>query len=167
MITSIARWTAAAVACGVLARVAMALLTRRSEPTVSGTVGILLVFTVAGLAIGVVGSARTAGRTPWTRIIGLLGLGVFGGAGALLFPSTLVGGVALGRLRSTRSRGLALALVVLWVGGVCFASGGGDDPFGLRFGSARFISGTMLMAVVGVAMAYGASQLVRPWRSRP
>jgi hypothetical protein len=163
----VARWAAAGVACGVLARVAMALLTRRSEPTVSGTVSILLVFTVAGLAIGVVRSAWEAGRSPWTRIVGLLGLGVFGGAGALLFPSTLVAGVALGRLRSTRLRRLAAAIVVLWVAGVCLASGGDDDPFGLRFSSARFISGTVLMAVVGMVMAYGASQLVRPWRSRP
>jgi hypothetical protein len=163
----VVRWAAAGVACGVLARVAMALLTRRSEPPVSGTVGILLVFTVAGLAIGIVGSAREAGRTPWTRLVGLLGLGVFGGAGALLFPSTLVGGVALGRFRSTRSRRLAAALVVVWVGGVCLAAGSDDDPFGVQLGSARFISATMLMAVVGVAMAYGASQLMRPWRSRP
>ena len=89
--TAVLRWGLAGLACAVVARVGMMLLTRHPEPTRSGTVAILVVFTLGGLAVGVVDAARRAGRTPWTRLVALVGVGIFLGAGAVLGPGKVVG----------------------------------------------------------------------------
>ena len=161
---AVLRWSLAGLACAVVARVGMMLLTRHPEPTRSGTVAILVVFTLGGLAVGVVDAARRAGRTPWTRLVALVGVGIFLGAGAVFLPSTLVGGAFLSHRRvPTWARLAAVVAVLGWgVAMVRFASAD-NDPLGLYVATPRFLAGTGLMASVGLAMAWGASRVFAPW----
>lgn len=162
--TAVLRWGLAGLACAVVARVGMMLLTRHPEPTRSGTVAILVVFTLGGLAVGVVDAARRAGRTPWTRLVALVGVGIFLGAGAVFLPSTLVGGAVLSRRRvPTWARLAAVVAVLGWGMAMVRIASADNDPLGLYVATPRFLAGTGLMASVGLAMAWGASRVFAPW----
>lgn len=65
------------------------------EFTWRGTGFVLGAAAIAGLGLGLVEAARRAGRSSTWRLAGLLGMGVFAGAGAIMLPTALLGGLAL------------------------------------------------------------------------
>jgi hypothetical protein len=146
---AVLRWSLAGLACAVVARVGMMLLTRHPEPTRSGTVAIWS-SSLGGWRSG--SWTPLAGPdAPWTRLVALVGVGIFLGAGAVFLPSTLVGGAFLSHRRvPTWARLAAVVAVLGWgMAMVRFASAD-NDPLGL------FLASTGLMA--GVGRGLGASR---------
>jgi hypothetical protein len=154
----IARWPAPAVVAGAvvagaawggLARAWMRLISRDPEFPLSGTLFIVGGFAVAATAqaIALVSSrhpSRAFGRVG--RVVGIVGmLPLFVGAGAMLLPTVLGGGLALGRRSWTRPA-RALAAVVAAAPVVAISARLVDD---LGLGP-RVVAG-----VVGLLVVYG------------
>lgn len=91
------------IALGVAARVWMRFISEDPEFTWSGSIFIVLGFTVFGLAQAVVFAARNRNERRWkltiARTIGaVLMLPLFMAAGAIMFPTVLGGGLAMSRI---------------------------------------------------------------------
>jgi hypothetical protein len=103
---------------GVMARWWMRLITEDPEFSWSGTIFIVLAFTIAGAGHGVAWAVRRAGvRRRWSTTArvaaGILTLPIFAGAGAMMLPTVV--GVSLAGARSDwpRAARLVAALVAL------------------------------------------------------
>lgn len=122
---TLAMGVAGGFALGVAARVWMRLIAETPEFTWSGTLFIVLGFTIFGLAQSVAAAARQGHRRRWTltvaRVFGAVGmLPLFVAAGALMLPTVIGGGLACARAdwrQATRGIcGVVAALPVLFVG---------------------------------------------------
>jgi hypothetical protein len=103
-------------ALGVIARAWMRLIAEDPEFTWSGTIFIVAAFTIFGLAQSIVAVVRRRARRRWTltiaRIGGAIGLmPLFVGAGAIMLPTVVGGGLALFR-NDWRRVGRAICLLV-------------------------------------------------------
>lgn len=112
-------------ALGVVARAWMRLIADDPDFTWSGTLFIVFGFTIFGFAQSIVAVARRHARRRWAltlvRTIGTVGmLPLFVGAGAVMLPTVLGGGLSLARDGWSRiTRGLCLlvaAVPVVFVG---------------------------------------------------
>ena len=108
----------AGAALGVVARCWMRLITDDPEFSWSGTIFIVLAFTVAGAGHGVAWAVRRAGvRRRWSTTArvaaGVLTLPIFAGAGAMMLPTVFGASVATARTDWPRAARLAAALVAI------------------------------------------------------
>ncbi|MEO5608089.1 MAG: hypothetical protein ABIQ61_08770 [Ornithinibacter sp.] len=147
----------AGVTWGVVARGFMRLLTSDPEFTWAGTAFIVVLATVAGLAVGTVHGARTSGRSAWWRLAGIPFLGIFLGAGMMLLPGAV--GAAL-VIRGGRVLRVLGALMVLALP-VSLVTAGED-----RLRTAPQFVG--LLVLTGCVMVLGGAlvDLVRRWEPR-
>lgn len=109
----------AGAALGAVARGWMRLLSDDPEFSWSGTIAIVVVFTVAGAGHGLAARARRARRRRWStlgRVVGgVLTLGLFVAAGGVMLPTVAGGSLAVWRRdwpRWTRALPAAVALPV-------------------------------------------------------
>lgn len=91
-------------ALGTIARAWMRLISEEPEFTWGGTIFIVLAFTIYGLTQSIAFVARRKTKRRWTlgiaRAIGAIGfLPLFVGAGAIMLPTVVGGGLALHRVR--------------------------------------------------------------------
>lgn len=95
----------------------MRLISTDPEFSLGGTAFIVIGFTVFGLGQGFCLRSRLSGiryRRVVGRVLGVLSMIPLGmGAGALMFPSLVVGGIALNNPRTNRMLRLTLAVVAL------------------------------------------------------
>jgi hypothetical protein len=104
---------------GVIARAWMRLISDDPEFTWDGTIFIVGGFTVFGLTQSVVAVARRRDRRRWTltivRVVGTIGmLPLFIGAGSLMLPTVIAGGLARARVEwNTIARWICLAVAAL------------------------------------------------------
>lgn len=89
-------------ALGVIARAWMRLIAEDPDFTWSGTIFIVLAFTIFGVMQSIAAVARRRARRRWTltvaRVLGGIGfLPLFVGAGAIMMPTVVGGGFALNR----------------------------------------------------------------------
>ena len=112
-------------ALGIAARGWMRLISDDPEFTWDGTIFIVMAFTIFGFTQSVVAVARRTARRRWTltlaRVIGTVGLmPLFVGAGVVMVPTVVGGGLAFARVEWHRvARGICLVLAaapVLFVG---------------------------------------------------
>ncbi len=103
---------------GVAARAWMRLVSDHPEFSWSGTLGIVIGFAVFGLLQGVAAIGRARLRRPWarraTRLVGVVGLlPLFVGAGGVMLPTVVGGGLALVRTDWPRRARALAGLVAL------------------------------------------------------
>jgi hypothetical protein len=152
---------------GVVARCWMRLVTEDPEFSWSGTIFIVLAFTVAGTGHGVAWAVRRARvRRRWSTTArvaaGALTLPIFAGAGAVMLPTVLGASVAGARTDWPRAARLAAALVAIPVPIVIGADlvDGGITP--------GVLLGMVLMAITYAVVVRSSYAIVAPiadgWR---
>jgi hypothetical protein len=138
---------------GIAARAWMRLISTDPQFTVAGTGMILALTSISGLTLGILYGVRRAGRSRWWRILAVLCLPTFAGAGIVFLPAFLLGGLVY--LRHWWSR-LAGAGGILLAHGALWASLNGEpiNPWYLYSG----------FLVLSLTLAAGSAEL---YRSRP
>ena len=120
-------------ALGIAARAWMRLISDDPEFSWGGTIFIIIAFTIFGFTQSIVAVARRRTRRRWTltlaRVIGTVGLlPIFVGAGSLMLPTVVGGGLAFARVEWHRmARGICIVLAaapLLFVGGNLVSSFG-------------------------------------------
>ncbi len=153
---TVALGTIGALTLGVLARLWMRLISEHPEFTWSGTIGILVGFTIFGLTQSVAALARRRQWRRWptrfARVAGVVGiLPLFMAAGGLMMPAVVGGGLAVWRADWTKAMRAVPALLAM--ADVGFVSKGIMDDFGW---SARSVAGIVAMVVVYGAIVWAA-----------
>ena len=156
MLRSVAAGLAAGVVWGVVARGFMRLLTTDPAFSWSGTLFILGLSAVAGLAWGLVRGARRTGRSPWWRLAALPMLLLFFGPGIVLLPGAL--GVAAVLRGGPVLRVLGALLASLTPIAVVMEASG--TPTG------RELAGLAVMLGCVVALGWAAGEVLRAWPGR-
>ena len=142
-------------ALGIAARAWMRLISDDPEFTWGGTIFIVMAFTIFGFTQSIVAVARRRARRRWTltvaRVIGTVGLlPLFVGAGAVMVPTVVGGGLAVARVEWHRAaRGICLVLAaapVLFVGGGLVSSFGWSLHALAGFVGMLAIYGTVVLA---------------------
>ena len=142
-------------ALGIAARAWMRLISDDPEFTWGGTIFIVMAFTIFGFIQSIVAVARRRARRRWTlklaRVIGTLGLmPIFVGAGAVMVPTVVGGGLALARVEWRRlARGICLVLAaapVLFVGSDLVSSFGWSLQALAGFVAMLAVYGTVVLA---------------------
>ena len=142
-------------ALGVAARAWMRLISDDPEFTWGGTIFIVMAFTIFGFTQSIVAVARRRARRRWTltvaRVIGIVGLmPLFVGAGAVMVPTVVGGGLAFARVEWHRvARGICLVLAaapVLFVGGGLVSSFGWSLHALAGFVAMLAVYGTVVLA---------------------
>jgi hypothetical protein len=142
-------------ALGIAARAWMRLISDDPEFTWGGTIFIVIAFTIFGFAQSIVAVARRRARRRWTltlaRVIGTVGLlPLFVGAGAVMVPTVVGGGLAFARVEWHRLvRGICLVLAaapVLFVGGSLVSSFGWSLHALAGFVAMLAVYGTVVLA---------------------
>jgi hypothetical protein len=148
---------------GIGARAWMRLISDEPEFSWSGTIFIVAAFTILGLTQAIAITGRARARRRWsravTRIVGAIGmLPIFAGAGAIMLPTVVGGGIAVWR---TTWRPWARALVaVVAIGPIAFVAIDLVDTFGW---SPRSLVGlVVLLMLYGVVVAAARTAFVRP-----
>ena len=140
---------------GIAARAWMRLIADDPEFTWGGTIFIVMAFTIFGFTQSIGAVARRRTRRRWTltiaRVIGTVGLlPLFVGAGALMLPTVVGGGLALARVEWHRvARGICLVLAaapVLFVGSDLVSSFGWSLHALAGFVAMLVIYGTIVLA---------------------
>ncbi|HKX76082.1 MAG TPA: hypothetical protein VJR05_11920 [Acidimicrobiia bacterium] len=151
-------WTGAIAGClwGVLMRLWMRYIATRPEFSWSGTGYIIGASTLVGLCLGVAWWRWRLGRGNWWRLWGpvMLLLGV--GAGAIMIPAVLLGGLGWGR--TGWPRWLRLSLVAASMGAVTAVVAGDTRA------DRRVIATLVFLALLTVEI-WAASVIFRPSRS--
>ena len=142
-------------ALGIAARAWMRLISDDPEFTWGGTIFIVMAFTIFGFTQSIVAVARRRTRRRWTltlaRVIGTVGLmPIFVGAGALMVPTVVGGGLAFARVDWHRvARGICLVLAaapVLFVGSDLVSSFGWSLHALAGFVAMLAVYGTVVLA---------------------
>jgi hypothetical protein len=142
-------------ALGVIARGWMRLIAEDPEFTWSGTIFIVAAFTIFGLSQSIVAGVRRRARRRWTltivRVGGAIGfMPLFVGAGAIMLPTVVGGGLAVARKdwgRVPRAICVVLALgPVVMVGSQLVGSFGWSMRALVGFLSMLAIYGTIIAA---------------------
>jgi hypothetical protein len=113
---------------GVVIRVWMRFISTDPEFSWSGTGYIVGAATVVGTLLGVAALRRLRGGRGWWRLNGLAVLALGAAAGAVMIPSVLLAGLAIGR--RTWRRWLRLVLILVATGAQVFLFPTGDLPKG-------------------------------------
>ena len=155
-------------ALGAIARAWMRLIAEDPDFTWSGTIFIVLAFTIFGITQAVAAVTRRRARRRWTltiaRVLGGIGfLPLFVGAGAIMMPTVVGGGLAFNR---TEWRRAVRALCILAAAGpVVLVASQLVGSFGW---SLRALAGFVVMlAIYGtiiVATRYSIAALDDGWR---
>ena len=135
----------AGLAWGVVARLWMRFVSTDHEFTWGGTLFIIFGFGIFGLAQGVaLAGRRAAWRRPAltvARVVGGIGMvPIFGGAGALMIPTVLGGGLARARTDWSRWVRVVLVAVACLPPAFVFGSGLVEDGW-----SVRLVVGSLLL----------------------
>lgn len=148
---------------GVVARAWMRLISDDPEFSWSGTIFIVAAFTVFGLtqSVAVLGTARA--RRRWqrvvSRVVGTVGmLPIFAGAGVIMLPTVVGGGIATWRTGWQRWARAIPALVAL--APVVLVTVDLVDSFGYSWRSLAGFAG--LIAVYAIVVAAARVSFVRP-----
>ena len=145
----------AGLALGVGARVWMRLISDKPEFSWSGTIFILVGFTIFGVAQSIAIATRRRARRRWTltiaRVVGVIGLlPLFVGAGSVMLPTVVAGGLAYARTdwnRIVRVVCLAVAMLpVLFVAKDLVGSFGWSVHTLLGFAGLLAVYGTIVVA---------------------
>lgn len=148
---------------GIAARAWMRLISDEPEFSWSGTIFIVVAFTVLGLtqSIAVLGQARARRRSSRavTRVVGIVGmLPIFAGAGAIMLPTVVGAGIAT--WRSTWRPWARAVAAVFAVGPIVFVTVGLIKEFGW---SLRSLAGfTGLIAVYATVVGAARVSFTRP-----
>lgn len=138
---------------GVVARLWMRLISTDHEFTWSGTLFIVLAFGIFGMAQGLALVGRRAGwRRPGltvARVVGVIGMvPIFGGAGSLMIPTVLGGGLAWFRTDWPRWVRGVLAAVACLPPAFVFASGLAEDGWSITL----VVGSLLLLPLYGVIL---------------
>ena len=145
----------AGLALGIAARVWMRVISDDPEFSWSGTIFILAAFTLCGVTQSVAIATRRRARRRWTltiaRVVGVIGLfPLFTGAGSVMLPTVIAGGLAYARTDWSRiARVVCLAVAML---PVLFVAKDLVDSFGwsvhtlLGFAGLLAVYGTIVVA---------------------
>ncbi len=142
-------------ALGIAARAWMRLISDDPEFTWGGTIFIVMAFTIFGFTQSIVAVARRRTKRRWTltlaRVIGTVGLmPIFVGAGAVMVPTVVGGGLALARVEWHRvARLICLVLAaapVLFVGSDLVSSFGWSLHAVAGFVGMLAVYGTVVLA---------------------
>lgn len=159
----------AGTALGVVARCWMRLISDDPEFSWSGTIFIVLAFTVMGAAHGIVWAARRAGaRRRWTTVArvvaAVLTLPIFTGAGAIMLPTVF--GASVARSRTDWPRAVRALFVVLAIPVPIIIAA---DLVGNGV-TARSVLGAVLMVATYAVIVRSMDAIVAPiddsWRLR-
>ena len=110
---------------GGLMRLWMRFISTDPEFSLSGTGFILGAALLAGLALGTAYSLSRKTRRPWWRLLGLPVILLGGGAGSLMLPGVVLGGLAFGRRDWPKAVRIALGTVA--IGGTVAVLGLGNE----------------------------------------
>ena len=150
---------------GILARVWMRLISTSPEFTWAGTLSIVLVAAVIGLALGVVHAARRRGGSRWWRLLALTVPVLFLSPGMVLFPATVLGGWGLRRGPVARLVGAVAVLsapvilvVMSWQEVETSLTPYPENVYRLVLAAGGL--------VLGATAAWGTSVALGPWRRR-
>jgi F0F1-type ATP synthase membrane subunit c/vacuolar-type H+-ATPase subunit K len=144
----------AGLALGVIARAWMRLIAEDPEFSWAGTIFILLAFTIFGLTQSVARVVRQRARRRWTltiaRVFGVVGfLPLFVGAGSIMLPTVVGGGLAAWRADWRRALRVVCAIAAL--GPVVLVSSQLVGSFGWSLHAAVGFVG--LLAIYGTIIA--------------
>ena len=157
-------------ALGVVARAWMRLISEDPAFTWSGTLFIVLGFTVFGFTQSIAAAARRRATRRSTltvlRVIGIAGmLPLFVAAGAVMFPTVIGGGLALARVewrKITRT-----VCVVVALAPVVFVGNDLVDSFGWSLHTlAGFVAMVAVYSTIIMATRYTFARQDDGWRSR-
>ena len=150
---------------GVAARIWMRLLATSPEFSWAGTLFILTVAGLVGLALGVVYAARRRGASGWWRLFGLIVPALFAGAGLPLLPAVVLGGWGLRRGRIGR---VVAALAILSAPVILVAQSWEEVETWLTPYPENVYRLVLALGglVLGGPAAWGASVVLGPWRRR-
>ena len=112
---------------GAVLRAWMRFISTSPEFSWSGTLFIVGAAALAGLVVGVLWWRHLAGGSGWWKLLVVGVLPVFGGAGAVMLPSALLGAVGFGATRWPLAA--RAALVAVAVGGQYALFGAGGEAF--------------------------------------
>lgn len=141
---------------GVLMRLWMRFISTDPEFTWSGTGFILGAALIAGLGLGAAYAFSRKTKAGWWRLFGLPVILLGGGAGIIMIPGVIVGGLAFARRNWPKAVRIALGVVAI---GGTIALLGLSDTFGPIKATAAMASFAVLhlieMAATGIAFAPG------------
>lgn len=154
---------AAGAGLGIVARVFMRLISADPEFTWSGTLSIIIGFTVFGVAQGLAAGTRNRTGNRWITIPvrlfgGLTFLALGGAAGILMVPFLWCGGLAL--WRSKWHRRLRAALGVIAVANLVAVSAFAvldQEPF-----EATYLPGVLVLAATYVGLVFSVGPTLAP-----
>ena len=144
---------------GAVARGFMALLTEDPQFTWEGTLGILGVFAVVGLAFAAAYDAKSRQRSRWWKLLALPAAVIGLGPGMLMVPGIL--GMALVASRDRWVRAAGAVVLAGFVTMMTLVTSGSDDPF-----TVRTALGFVVMFGVCAAVAGGARLALTGWAPR-
>jgi len=148
----------AGLALGIAARAWMRLISEKPEFSWSGTIFIVAAFTIFGVTQSIAIAARRRARRRWTltiaRVVGTIGLfPLFVGAGSVMLPTVVAGGLAYSRTNWNRVvRFVCLAVASL---PVLLVTGGLVGSFGWSLHTLAGFAG--LLAVYGIVIVAAKS----------
>ena len=155
-------------ALGAIARAWMRLIAEDPDFTWNGTIFIVLAFTIFGITQAVAAVTRRRARRRWTltiaRVLGGIGfLPLFVGAGAIMMPTVVGGGLALNR---TEWRRAVRALCILAAAGpVVLVASQLVGSFGWSLHAlAGFVVMLAIYGTIIVATRYSIAALDDGWR---
>ncbi len=155
-------------ALGVIARAWMRLIAEDPEFTWSGTIFIVVGFSIFGFTQSIAAVARRRTRRRWTltvaRAIGAIGLlPLFVGAGAIMLPTVVGGGLALTRVEWRRF--VRVICVVAAAGPVVFVATELVGSFGYSLrAAAGFLAMLALYGTIVTATRYTIAAQTDGWR---
>jgi hypothetical protein len=141
---------------GIGLRAWMRFITTDPEFTWSGTLFIIGATTVAGAMTGLAYNRWRLGRGNWWRLLGFFFLPLGAAAGAVMVPTFVLGGLALGRRGWPIWSRLLLAAVAVGFQIFFFAEGAGELP------PARTVPALLIYAVFLGVETWAFSIIARP-----
>ncbi len=153
---------------GIIARAWMRLIAEDPEFTWSGTIFIVAGFTIFGFTQSIAAIARWRTRRRWTltvaRVVGAVGsLPLFVGAGAVMLPTVVGGGLALTRVEWRRF--VRVVCVVAAVGPLVFVTTELVGSFGYSLHTAAgFLAMLALYGTIVTATRYTIAAQTDGWQ---
>jgi hypothetical protein len=154
------------VAWGVIARVWMRLIATEPAFSWAGTLLLVGMSAVVGLALGLVHAARRRGSSRWWRVLYGVVPVLFAGAGLPLLPAVVLGGWGLRR----RALGRAVAVLAILSAPVILVAITWDEVSGSLMPYPDNLFRVILGGgglVLGATAAWASSTALGPWRRTP